>query len=45
MNIEKEKIESKAQEIVKQLNGYTIEEITELTYKIRELSRNIKLLF
>lgn len=38
-------IEIKAQEIIKLLNGYTIEEIQDVTFKVRELARSVKLTF
>lgn len=45
MALEKEQIETKAQEILNQLNGYTTEDVQNLTFKIRELSRQVRLTF
>lgn len=44
-NMTKEEITEKAQEILNQLTNYTFEDIQNITYEIRQLTRNMKLLF
>jgi len=41
----KQEIETKAQEILNQLSDFTYDDIQNITYEVRNLTRKMKLLF